>query len=69
MRHGRTHNHLGRTTTHRKAMLANMATSLILNKRIATTLAKAKELKKYIEPMITKAKVDSTHNRRTVFSS
>jgi large subunit ribosomal protein L17 len=50
-------------------MLANMATSLILNKRIATTLAKAKELKKYIEPMITKAKVDSTHNRRTVFSS
>ncbi|MBC7922206.1 MAG: 50S ribosomal protein L17 [Ferruginibacter sp.] len=68
MRHGKKFNHLGRTSAHRKAMLSNMATSLILNKRIETTLAKAKELRKYVEPLITKAKTDSTHSRRTVFS-
>lgn len=68
MRHGKTINHLGRTKSHRVAMLSNMATSLILNKRIATTLAKAKALRKYAEPLITKAKTDTTHSRRTVFS-
>ncbi|UJP66754.1 50S ribosomal protein L17 [Mongoliitalea daihaiensis] len=68
MRHGKKFNHLGRTASHRKAMLSNMATSLILHKRISTTLAKAKELKKYVEPLITRAKEDSTHNRRIVFS-
>ncbi len=68
MRHGKKFNHLGRTASHRKAMLSNMASSLILHKRITTTLAKAKELRKYIEPMITKAKDNTTHNRRTVFS-
>lgn len=68
MRHGKKNNHLGRTTSHRKAMLSNMASSLLLNKRIETTLAKAKELRKYVEPLITKAKSDSTHSRRTVFS-
>ncbi len=68
MRHGRTHNHLGRTDSHRKALLANMASSLILNKRITTTVAKAKELRKYVEPLITKSKNDTTHSRRTVFS-
>lgn len=68
MRHGKTHNHLGRTNTHRKAMLANMASSLILHKRITTTLAKARELRKYVEPLITKSKNDTTHSRRTVFS-
>lgn len=68
MRHGKTHNHLGRTNTHRKAMLANMASSLILHKRITTTLAKAKELRKYVEPLITKSKNDTTHSRRTVFA-
>lgn len=68
MRHGKTHNHLGRTAPHRKAMLSNMAGSLILHKRITTTLAKAKELRKYVEPLITKAKDDSTHSRRIVFS-
>lgn len=68
MRHGRTVNHLGRTSSHRKAMLSNMAASLILHKRIKTTVAKAKELKKYVEPMITKAKDDTTHSRRTIFS-
>ncbi|MGB3464873.1 MAG: 50S ribosomal protein L17 [Cyclobacteriaceae bacterium] len=68
MRHGKKFNHLGRTASHRKAMLANMASSLIVNKRINTTLAKAKALKKYVEPLITKAKDDSTHSRRTVFS-
>lgn len=68
MRHGKTNNHLGRTSSHRKAMLSNMASSLIIHKRITTTQAKAKELRKYIEPMITKAKDDSTHSRRTVFS-
>lgn len=68
MRHGKTFNHLGRTASHRKALLANMATSLILHKRITTTAAKAKELRKYVEPLITKAKDDSTHSRRVVFS-
>lgn len=68
MRHGKKINHLGRTASHRKAMLSNMASSLILHKRINTTLAKAKALKKYVEPLITKAKNDSTHSRRIVFS-
>jgi len=68
MRHRRTVNHLGRTSAHRKSMMANMAASLILHKRITTTLAKAKALKTYIEPLITKSKEDSTHSRRTVFS-
>jgi large subunit ribosomal protein L17 len=68
MRHSKVINHLGRTSSHRKAMLANMATSLILHKRITTTTAKAKALKTYIEPLITKSKEDSTHSRRVVFS-
>jgi large subunit ribosomal protein L17 len=68
MRHGKKFNHLGRTASHRKAMLSNMAASLITHKRINTTLAKAKELKKYIEPLVTRSKTDSTHNRRMVFS-
>src|SRR3954468_20291330 len=68
MRHGKKNNHLGRTSTHRKALLSNMATSLILNKRISTTVAKAKELRKYVEPLLTRAKDDSTHSRRMVFS-
>ncbi|MDD5570737.1 MAG: 50S ribosomal protein L17 [Bacteroidales bacterium] len=68
MRHGKKVNHLGRTSTHRKAMLSNMAASLILHKRIKTTIAKAKSLRKYIEPLITKSKTDSTHSRRIVFS-
>lgn len=68
MRHGKKINHLGRTAAHRKAMLANMASSLIEHKRINTTVAKAKALKKYVEPLITKSKDDSTHSRRTVFS-
>jgi large subunit ribosomal protein L17 len=68
MRHGKKHNHLGRTNTHRKAMLSNMANSLILFKRIETTLAKAKELRVYVEPLITRSKTDSTHSRRIVFS-
>ena len=68
MRHGKKFNHLGRTSAHRKAMLANMASSLILYKRIKTTLAKAKALRQYVEPLITKSKDDSTHSRRTVFS-
>ena len=68
MRHGKTFNHLGRTASHRKSLLANMATSLILHKRITTTCAKAKELRKYVEPLITKSKDDSTHSRRIVFS-
>ncbi|TDG35545.1 50S ribosomal protein L17 [Pedobacter changchengzhani] len=68
MRHGKKHNHLGRTTSHRKAMLANMASSLILHKRITTTLAKAKALRVYVEPIITKSKNDTTHSRRTVFA-
>ena len=68
MRHGKKFNHLGRTSAHRKAMLANMACSLILHKRVNTTVAKAKELRKYVEPLITKSKDDSTHSRRTVFA-
>ncbi len=68
MRHGKKFNHLGRTASHRKAMLSNMAASLITHKRINTTLAKAKELKKYVEPLVTRSKSDSTHNRRMVFS-
>ena len=68
MRHGKKFNHLGRTAPHRKAMLSNMASSLIMEKRITTTVAKAKALKKYVEPLITKAKSDSTHSRRVVFS-
>jgi large subunit ribosomal protein L17 len=68
MRHQRVINHLGRTSSHRKAMLANMATSLIMHKRITTTTAKAKALRTYIEPLITKSKEDSTHSRRIVFS-
>jgi len=68
MRHGNKLNHLGRTSPHRKAMLSNMAASLILHKRINTTLAKAKALRVYVEPLITKSKDDSTHNRRTVFA-
>lgn len=68
MRHNKSFNHLGRKAAHRGAMLSNMATSLILHKRISTTLAKAKALKTYVEPLITKSKVDSTHSRRVVFS-
>lgn len=68
MRHGKRINHLGRTASHRKAMLSNMASSLILHKRISTTVAKAKALRQYVEPLITKSKTDSTHSRRVVFS-
>lgn len=68
MRHGKKFNHLGRTSSHRAALLSNMASSLILNKRIETTVAKAKELRKYVEPLITKSKTDNTNNRRVVFS-
>ncbi len=68
MRHGKKFNHLGRTASHRKAMLSNMASSLILHKRISTTVAKAKALRQYVEPLITKSKTDSTHSRRIVFS-
>ena len=68
MRHGKKFNHLGRTADHRRAMLANMAISLIMHKRITTTLAKAKALKKYVEPLITRSKDDSTNSRRVVFS-
>ena len=67
MRHSRVINHLGRTSSHRKSMLSNMATSLILHKRITTTTAKAKALKTYVEPIITRSKEDSTHSRRMVF--
>src|SRR5664279_3647654 len=67
MRHNRVINHLGRTSSHRKAMLSNMATSLILHKRITTTTAKAKALRTFVEPLITKSKEDSTHSRRVVF--
>jgi large subunit ribosomal protein L17 len=67
MRHLRVINHLGRTSSHRKAMLSNMATSLILHKRISTTTAKAKALRTFVEPLITKSKEDSTHSRRVVF--
>lgn len=68
MRHGKKDNHLGRTTAHRGAMLSNMASSLILHKRISTTLAKAKALRGYVEPLLSKSKNDTTHSRRTVFS-
>lgn len=68
MRHRKSFNHLGRKSAHRKAMLSNMAASLILHKRITTTTAKAKALRMYVEPLITKAKDDSTHSRRVVFS-
>lgn len=68
MRHGKKINHLSRTASHRKAMLANMACSLIEHKRINTTLAKAKALRKYVEPLVTKSKDDTTHSRRVVFS-
>ena len=68
MRHNRAVNHLGRKSGHRKAMLANMASSLILKKRIITTEAKAKALRPYVEPLITKSKEDSTHSRRVIFS-
>jgi len=69
MRHGRKINHLGRTSEHRKSLLSNLASSLILHKRIMTTVAKAKALQRYIDPMITKSKEDTTHSRRIVFSS
>lgn len=69
MRHGKKIAHLGKTAPHRKAMMANMASSLIEHKRINTTVAKAKALKKFVEPLITKAKSDTTHNRRVVFSA
>jgi len=68
MRHRKKINHLSRTSAHRKAMMANMATSLIMHKRIHTTLAKAKALRGYVEPLITKSKSDTTHSRRMVFS-
>ena len=69
MRHGKTINHLGRTASHRNAMLSNMASSLILHKRITTTVAKAKALRQYVEPLLTKSKNDTTHSRRLVFST
>ena len=68
MRHGKKINHLGRTASHRKALLSNMAAQLITHKRITTTVAKAKALRKYVEPLITKSKDDTTHSRRVVFS-
>ncbi|WP_435575335.1 50S ribosomal protein L17 [Chitinophaga defluvii] len=68
MRHGKKFNKLSRTSAHRKSLLSNLACELISHKRITTTLAKAKSLRVYVEPMLTRAKVDSTHNRRTVFS-
>ena len=68
MRHKKSFNHLGRNASHRNAMLSNMAVSLIMHKRITTTLAKAKELKKFVEPLITKSKDDTTNSRRVVFS-
>lgn len=68
MRHRKTINHLGRTSSHRKSLLANLASSLIIHKRIETTLAKAKALRSYVEPLISKSKDDSTHSRRVVFS-
>ena len=69
MRHNKKFNHLGRTASHRNAMLTNMACSLIMHKRITTTLAKAKALKKFVEPLITKSKEDTTNSRRVVFSN
>ena len=68
MKHGKRFNHLSRIPSHRKAMLSNMASSLILEKQISTTLAKAKALRKFVEPLITKSKNDTTHSRRIVFS-
>ncbi|MCS6967122.1 MAG: 50S ribosomal protein L17 [Cytophagales bacterium] len=68
MRHGRKVNHLGRTASHRKALLANLAVALILHKRINTTVAKAKALRKFVEPLITRSKTDTTHSRRMVFA-
>ncbi len=68
MRHNKKVNHLGRKSAHRKAMLSNMASSLLVHKRISTTLAKARALRSYVEPLITKAKDDTTHSRRVVFS-
>lgn len=68
MSHGKKFNHLGRKKAHREAMLSNMANSLIMHKRITTTVAKAKALRKFVEPIINRSKVDTTHNRRTVFS-
>jgi len=68
MRHGKKINHLGRKSAHRHALLSNMASSLILHKRITTTVAKAKALKRYVEPLLTKSKDDTTHSRRTVFA-
>jgi large subunit ribosomal protein L17 len=68
MRHGKKINHLGRKSAHRHALLSNMASSLIINKRITTTVAKAKALRKYVEPLLTRSKDDTTHSRRTVFS-
>ena len=68
MRHNKAINHLGRKSGHRKALLSNMASSLILHKRITTTVAKAKSLRSYVEPLVTKSKDDTTHNRRVVFS-
>ena len=68
MRHNKKFNHLGRTADHRKALLANLAISLIMHKRITTTVAKAKALKKYVEPLITRSKEDTTNSRRVVFS-
>ena len=68
MRHGKKVNHLGRTSSHRRALMSNMAASLILHKKIKTTIAKAKALKRYVEPLITKSKKDSTNSRRVVFS-
>ena len=69
MRHNKKFNHLGRTASHRNAMLSNMACSLIKHKRITTTVAKAKALKKFVEPLITKSKEDTTNSRRVVFSN
>lgn len=69
MRHGKTINHLGRTAAHRNAMLSNMASSLILHKRLTTTVAKAKALRKFVEPLLTKSKSDTTHSRRTIFAT
>src|SRR5687767_1618432 len=68
MRHGKKVNHLGRKSAHRHALLSNLASSLIINKRISTTVAKAKALRKYVEPLLTKSKEDGTHSRRTAFS-
>src|SRR5690606_2141658 len=68
MRHGNKVNHLGRTASHRKALLSNMASSLILNKRLTTTVAKAKELRRFVEPILTRAKTDTQHSRRMAFS-